>query len=98
MSTHAGAAKLLSNASATGTAKQWPGGRGTFSVAGTFGGATVSLELLGPDGSTWIAAGTDTTKTAAGAGNFDLPPGQIRASVTGGAPSGLYATAAHLGL
>lgn len=87
---------LLSNASATGSAKAWPGGRGTFSVVGTFAGATASLEYLGPDSSTWLTVGTDTTKTANGLGNFDLPPGQIRASITGGPPSGVYAVAARV--
>lgn len=85
--------ELLINASATGSAIFWPGGTGTFSVAGTFGGATVTLQFLGPDGSTWIAAGSDTTLTAAGGGNFTLASGNIRVSVSGGSPSGLYATA-----
>lgn len=84
---------LLSNASATGAAVQWPGGQGTFAVVGTFGGATVALQFLGPDGSTYINAGTNTTLTAAGAGNFILPPVLIRATVTGGTPSALYASA-----
>ena len=90
---------LLSNASATGTAKQWPGGRGTLSVAGTFDGSTVKLQVLGPDGTTWIDAGTYTTFTAAGLGNFDLPLSQIRVAVTGGtSPSGLYAVAVNFDL
>lgn len=84
-------ATLLSNASATGSPKLWPGGRGTFKVVGTFGGASVALQVLGPDGSTWQDVGADTTKTSAGLGNFDLPPGTIRASVTGGTPSALFA-------
>ena len=85
--------RLLSNASATGSAASWPGGYGVFSAAGTFGGATVTLQFLGPDGSTWIAVGVDTTITSAGGGVFALPPGQIRAAVSGGSPSGLYAQA-----
>lgn len=89
---------LLSNASATGSAVVWPGGRGSFLAAGTFGGATVKLQVLGPDGTTWIDAGTYTTLTAAGVGNFDLPQGQIRASVSGGTPSALYAVAVTVDL
>lgn len=89
---------LLSNASSTGSSQTWPGGRGTFIVSGTFSGATVALQLLGPDGSTWIDAGTYTSLTAAGGGNFDLPQGQIRASVASGTPSGLYAVAATVDL
>lgn len=90
---HPASVVLLSNESATGGSKPWPGGRGTFSVAGTFGGATATLEMLGPDGATWFAVGTDTTKTQAGAGNFDLPPCLLRVALTGGTPSGMYARA-----
>lgn len=85
--------QLLANASANGDWVQWEGGTGVFTVAGTFGGATVTLEFLGPDGSTEIAMGMDTTLTAAGGGGFVYPPGRIRAAVSGGAPSGLYAQA-----
>jgi len=86
---------LLSNASATGSAADWPGGRGVFSAAGTFSSATITLQFLAPDLATWIAAGTDTTLTAAGGGVFDLPPGRIRALVTG-SPTGMYATAVRV--
>lgn len=85
---------LLDNAGAMGAAKQWPGGAGVFTVTGTFGGATVKLQQLGPDGTTWLdIAGGDVTLTAAGQGGFVLPAGAIRAAVTGGAPSGLDAVA-----
>jgi len=90
-----GSVILLANASATGNGVTWPGGDGEFVVAGTFGGATVALEVLGPDGTTWINAGSDGTLTAAGVCAFSLAQGQIRASVTGGTPSGIYATAAR---
>ena len=85
--------QLLNNASATGAAVQWDGGIGAFSVAGTFGGATVTMQWLGPDGTTYLDVGTDTTLTAAGAGAFVLPPCKIRALVASGTPSGLYAQA-----
>lgn len=84
--------ELLSNASATGAAVIWPGGAGVFEVAGTFSGATVSLQRMGPDSATWYSVGADTTLTAAGGGYFILPPGRIRAAVTG-SPTGMYATA-----
>lgn len=82
---------LLKNESATGPVVDWIGGTGVFAVTGTFGGATVSLEFLGPDGATWLAVGTDTTKTANGAGLFTLYPASIRAAVSGGTPSALHA-------
>lgn len=82
---------LLSNASATGLPVQWGGGRGVFSVVGTFSGATITLQCMGPDGSTYITAATGAT--AAGVTVFELPPTLIRAAVSGGPPSGIYANA-----
>lgn len=63
--------QLLSNASATGAAAQWGGGRGVFSLAGTVNGATVTLQYLGPDESTWLTAATSLT--AVGIVSFELP-------------------------
>lgn len=93
---------LISNGSATGSWQYWPGGKGQLAVVGTFGGASVTLEMQGPD-----PAGTaieiellDSTGafvsvpvTSAGAYVFELPDCNIRAVVTGGTPSGLYAQA-----
>lgn len=82
---------LLSNASATGAAKGWPGGVGAFLVRGTFGGATVRLQFRYDD--TWLdVAGGDVDLTAEG-GGFFLPEGLIRAEVVGGTPSALFTSA-----
>lgn len=86
-------ANLLSNASTTGEAIGIGKG-GAFAVVGdgTFGGATLQLQLLSPDGSSWISI-TDATLTAEGAFVVDLPDGAtIRMLVSGGAPSALYAS------
>jgi hypothetical protein len=91
-----GAVSLLANATVTGAGVTWPGGTGVFTAAGTFGGTIVALEVLGPDGATWLNAGSDGTLTAAGMCAFDLPQGQIRASITGGTPAGIYALAAKV--
>ena len=88
---------LLSNATATGSAHRWPGGRGTFEVDGSFDGATVTLQKLGPDGTNYLSLGTDAALTAEGVINFDLPPCHIRALVAGGSPNGMYATATKIG-
>lgn len=80
---------LLDNASATGNPVRWNGGRGVFSAVGTFGGGSVTLQYLGPDGATWITAAT--ALTAAGLVAFELPPGQIRAAVV--TATGVYARA-----
>jgi hypothetical protein len=84
---------LLSNASATSSPATWGGGRGVFSVSGTFAGATVSLEALGPDGSTYIPISGVPALTNNGSVEFVHPPGRIRAAVSGGAPAALYARA-----
>lgn len=88
---------MIVNGSATGSSVSWPGGKGTFEVAGTFGGATVKLQVLGPDATTWLDVGLETTMTAAGIAMFYCRPGLIRASVSGGSPSGIYADTHHIG-
>jgi len=90
---------LLSDASASGDAKHWPGGDAQFAVVGTFDGATVQLSVLGPDGTTWLPVGDYTTMTAAGVANCVLPNGcQVKAEVSGGtSPSGLYASLVSIG-
>jgi len=85
--------ELLINAAASGPLTFWPGGMGMFSAVGTFSGGTVNLQFQGPDGSTLVTAGGNTTLTAPGAGIFYLPPCQIQATITGGPPSGIYAAA-----
>lgn len=71
---------LASNASATGSWFQWPGGRGEFRVEATFGGGTVKLQCKGPNG-TAQDVGADTTLTAAGGGIFELGAGEIRCNI-----------------
>lgn len=85
---------LLSNGSATGNAVAWIGGRGTLTVEGTVGGATLALQMKSMLG-TWIPANlpnslTAIALTAAGTATFELPPCDIRVTVTGGVPSALY--------
>jgi hypothetical protein len=88
---------LLTNASATGASATWPGGEGLFALAGTVSGATVTLQVLGPDGTTYLSAvkkdgTTAAALTAVGCLVVELPPGRVRALVASGTPSGLYAT------
>ena len=86
---------LLSAGSATGPATVLGfGGDYVFSVAGTFGGSTIGLEMLGPDGTTWIAIEDDAgplALTSAAVFVASLPAGSYRATVTGG--SGVSVTA-----
>ncbi|WP_282609438.1 hypothetical protein [Pelagibius sp. Alg239-R121] len=76
--------------------RNWSGGRGTFTVAGAFGGAAVKLQYLGPDGATALDVGGDVTLGAPGLANFELGAGRIRAEVTGGTPGGLYARVSRI--
>lgn len=86
---------LINNAAATGPAViLQQGGLYTFNVVGTFGGTTVKLQILGPDDVTYVDVPT-ASHTAAGVIGVYLPAGgTVKAVVTGGAPSGLYASVA----
>lgn len=83
--------QLLQDADADGEpVENIVAGNYLFGVAGTFGGATVSLQYLGPDGETYIDL-PDTELTAAGALEVRIGANAtVKAVVTGGAPSGLY--------
>lgn len=72
---------LAQNAGATPQAPgiTWLGGPGIITVEATFGGGTVTLQVLSGN-NTWIAVGPDTTFTANGSAGFILPKNvQIRA-------------------
>lgn len=71
--------QLLDGAAATGAALPWEGGPGLFAICGTFAGVTASLELLGPDGVTWLAV---TAYTANGVEPLQLCAGTLRLALT----------------
>lgn len=91
MSTQSERLDLLTNATATGNAKVAQiGGRFVFAINGTWNGATASLDVLAPDGTSYISV---ATYTANATGAFDVAQGAtIRVSITGGPPAGMYAT------
>lgn len=86
---------LISNAAVTGPATVLQqGGLYSFNVVGTFGGATVKLQILGPDDSTYVDIPT-ASHTAAGVIGVYLPAGgNVKAVITGGPPTGIYASLA----
>lgn len=88
---------LLSNEAATGAPVEVPRGRYAYSVDGTFGGATVTLTMLGPDGSSYVSVGDDAALTAEGAVEVALPAGTVKALVASGTPSALYASLEYIG-
>ena len=66
-------------------------GRVTFFVWGTFGGATVVIEISPNDGTTWFP--TTVSLSAIGFGTIELGPGNYiaRSAVTGGTSASLNA-------
>lgn len=87
----AGPYALLSNASASGPAVgPVVGASYEWCSSGTFGGATLALQALGPDGATFLPI---ATQTAAGCTGVVLGQNaQVKVTVTGGSPSALYSS------
>lgn len=69
-----------SNISATTSAFRLTGGIYYVAAVATWGGGNVVLQVLGPDGSTYLPA--HTALTANGVALAYLPPGQFRWAVT----------------
>jgi hypothetical protein len=84
------ALKFLNNENATSAWLPWRGGSGSFLVEASWGGGAVKLQVKGPNG-TAIDVGPDTSLSANGGGNFELPPCELRASVA--AATAIYAIA-----
>jgi hypothetical protein len=93
---------LLAAGSATGSAVAIKGGQYHFSVDGTVGGSTISLQVQSPSG-TWSDVqifAASLVKFTALPGNqtgIDLPAGNVRCAITGGSPSGINAYLVGLG-
>ena len=84
--------RLVINGVGGGVPQNWPGGIGVFSaVSSNWNSGTVTLEYEGPDGITFVVAGTNATCTANCGGVFYLPAGKIEA-VLSGSPTALYAS------
>ena len=71
---------LVSNASATGSAVDWLGGKGVFTAEATWGGGTVKLQFKTANSTTWVDV-PNNSMTANGLTSFELPAGQIRANI-----------------
>lgn len=77
----------LNNVAADSAAFTLLGGKYCIDAVATFGGGSLTLQRLGPDGVTQITA--TAAILAAGTVNVDLPPGQYKVAVA-------TATAAYL--
>jgi hypothetical protein len=74
------------NISGTSTASKVKGGKYAALSHATSYGTVVQLQMLALDGATWIPVGTNFTTDSLQ--NLDLPPGQLRLSITGA--TGVY--------
>ncbi len=70
----------VANASATQGPFELLGGKYGVSFAGT-GSGTVKLQILGPDGTTYVDVGSTTTFTANGYAAIDLPPCEVQVNI-----------------
>lgn len=82
---------LLANVAASGSAKAVAfGGRYLAVATGTFGGATVTVQMLGPDGVTYVDV-PSASLTAAGTAVIYLPWGcTVKGVISSGLPTGIY--------
>lgn len=80
--------QLLSNASVTGGVVNYIwGGTYIWSCLGTFNSATLTLQALGPDNSTWV---TVDTMTATGQKGEVIGNGASMRVMVTGSPSSIY--------
>lgn len=94
-------ASLASNISATGDqpATTVYGGDYVFSVVATnFNGASVQLQSLGPDGLSYqnLGAAKTANDTSGGTGIGLGSNARVRITISGGTPTGLYASLSRL--
>jgi hypothetical protein len=68
----------FSNISATPTSFPLRGGKYAVSALATWGGGSAKLQVLGPDGSTYLSVASATDFTANGYAAIDLGPGDYR--------------------
>lgn len=83
---------------ATGALFDCPGGLMVFACSATaWNGATATLQMVAPDGTSLITvSATQGVFTANGAGQVNLPPCTIQCTVTGGPPTSLLANIARV--
>lgn len=87
---------LATNASANGASVALRGGNYLFMAEGTVGGSTISLQIQNPNGN-WcdisVMAGyvVKSTTLPFVQTSIELPPGNVRMAITGGAATGVNA-------
>lgn len=86
--------KAFANISASTAAFRLKGGKYAAAAIATFGGGSVKLQVLGPDGSTYLSVASGADFSAAGYATVDLPPGQYRFTIA--AATAVYAWIASI--
>ena len=66
------------------------GGRYSLALSATTFPSTCALQVLGPDGSTWISLNA-SAYSANQVTAYDIPSGQVRMNLSGGTAAALYA-------
>lgn len=88
---------FLSNASVTGSARQWERGRGLWTVWGAWDGATAVLQFSPDDGVTWIDFEGVSLSSDGGFNDLILPKnGVIRVKITNSGASTSLTSKMHL--
>ena len=67
----------------------WPGGRSTFDIEGTWGSGTAKLQYLSKDGSTWVDL-IDLSFTANGQNEVVFRKCRMRLDLSGSTSPSLY--------
>ena len=75
---------FVENGQTISGAKNWPGGRGTFSAIGAFDNATMTLRWRRPGWASWIDL---VALTANGVQNFEIGGVELDLSISGGSPT-----------
>lgn len=84
----AGAPAALTLVTSTSAQFTLTGGKYWLAAVGTFNGASVTLQRVGPDGNTLVTVAT--ALTAAGGNISDLPPGTYQVTVSGSTTAALW--------
>lgn len=91
---------LMSNVSANATSNAFAvgSGRWQFSVSGNLGGGSVTLEILGPDGSTYFSAGNSAVLSSNSSVIVEMGPGTVRTNFTGAtSPNTVHSSLTRVG-
>ncbi len=94
MGTHGKGKLVLTSNSSTPAYLNWHGGRCMLIANATWGGGNIKLQTPGPDASGTATDIANSTLSANGTLNLDLPPGQYKVVIT--TATAVYASLIHI--